>query len=58
MAQALIRLRRFDEAVCSLNRLLRPPVDPALAAETARAARSALIGADRPDVAAALERWL
>ena len=58
MAQALIRLRRFDEAVCSLNRLLRPPVDPALAAETARAARSALIGAGRPDVAAALERWL
>ncbi len=58
MAQALIRLRRFDEAVRSLNRLLRAPVDPALAAETARAARSALLGAGRPDVAAALERWL
>ena len=58
MSQALIRLRRFDEAVRSLNRLLRAPVDPALSAETARAARSALIGAGRPDVAAALERWL
>jgi serine/threonine protein kinase len=56
-AQALIRLRRFDEAVRALNRLLRGPVDPELSAQARDAARSALIGAGRPEAAAALERW-
>jgi serine/threonine protein kinase len=58
MSQALIRLRRFDEAVRALNRLLSKPVNEAFFIEAKQTAQSALLGAGRPDIAAALGRWL
>jgi hypothetical protein len=59
LSQALVRLGRFDEAVRRLNRLrvAPPPLSPELSAAALRAAREALIGAGRPDEAAALENW-
>lgn len=58
MSQALIRLHRFDEAVRALNRLLSKPVNEAFFIEAKQTAQSALLGAGRPDIAAALGRWL
>ncbi|HEX6470379.1 MAG TPA: serine/threonine-protein kinase [Streptosporangiaceae bacterium] len=57
LAQAMIRLGRFEEAVRRLNRLLAAPPLPALSGRVLQAAQQALSRAGRPDEAAALEEW-
>ncbi|MFF2546079.1 serine/threonine-protein kinase [Kitasatospora sp. NPDC058063] len=57
LAQALVRLGRFDEAVNQLNRLLAAPLPPALAATVRQTAVHALIGAGRLAEAAELTDW-
>ncbi|MFL6119243.1 serine/threonine-protein kinase [Actinophytocola sp.] len=57
LAQVLIRLSRFDEAVNRLNRLLAKPLPRELFAAARQAAQHALTGAGRHADAAALPDW-
>ncbi|MFJ8827804.1 protein kinase [Streptomyces sp. NPDC102467] len=55
LAQVLVRLGRFDEAVSRLNRLLARPLPAELSSDAIQTARQALTGAGRHAEAAALD---
>jgi serine/threonine protein kinase len=57
LAQALVRMGRFDDAVRRLNRLLCASLPPMLFASVLHATQEALTAAGRQSEAAALEGW-